>query len=269
MPELPEVETVIGNLKPRLIGKKVLALEYAAPHLHVLPNGLAAEEVWNGKIFKEIGRLGKYIEFIFAGNDAVVAHLRMTGKFFFSDSPDHEKHTHFVLKLDDSNYLNFNDVRKFGRFVYASNEKEMRKALPLGVDALTVEDSQIRELMERYPNRKLKAFLLDQEKIAGIGNIYADEICFRIGITPDSPLSAAGPNKLGHAIRSVLTAAIGSGGTTVRDYRNAEGGYGAFQIELKVYGRDNCAVCGSQLLKTKTAGRTTRHCPKCQAGKNE
>ena len=156
-------------------------------------------------------------------------------------------------------------MRKFARFVYVGNSSDIASFIAEGPDALSVTESYISSAIEKWPHRKLKVFLLDQKRIAGIGNIYADEICHLCGLSPESPMIRADPHKLVSAVKEILNNAIRLNGTTLRDYQNADGEYGDFQNSLKVYGQDICGSCGTVTVKTKLAGRTTRFCPKCQA----
>ncbi len=264
MPELPEVENVVRTMRPYLAGKIITDVVHIADHLSVLPYGFSASGTWLGKKVAVIDRHGKYIKLMFTDNTAYVIHLRMTGKIFFRDEPDPGKHIHFIAKTDEGRFLHFSDVRKFARFVYVADSSEIDSFVAGGPDALTISSSWLESAQKRWPERKIKVFLLDQKQIAGVGNIYADEICHLCGIAPDAPLKNADPGKLASAVRTILEKAIKLNGTTLRDYQNADGQYGGFQNTLKVYGRDVCGSCGTKTVKIKLGGRTTRFCPKCQ-----
>ncbi|MBN1646714.1 MAG: bifunctional DNA-formamidopyrimidine glycosylase/DNA-(apurinic or apyrimidinic site) lyase [Spirochaetales bacterium] len=265
MPELPEVENVMRSLAGYIVGKNAVEIFHCAEHLLVMPYGYTAERCWLGREIHDLKRHGKYIRLFFSDNSVFVIHLRMTGKFFFASKPETEKHNHLILLLDSGMYLHFNDVRKFARFVFVPPGGDSTAFLPYGPDALTVSDSFLEESCRKWPAAKIKTFLLDQNKIAGIGNIYADEICHEAGFVPDKPLGTIDPYRLGKAIRKLLARAVESGGTTLRDYRNAYGEMGQFQQTLKVYGRNTCGTCGLGLHKMRLAGRTTRFCPLCQS----
>lgn len=264
MPELPEVENVVRTMRPHLAGNKICEIVHIADHLSVLPYGVSLSETWLGKKVEKINRHGKYIKLMFDNNTAYVIHLRMTGKVFFKEEPDPGKHIHFIAAVDSGSFFHFSDVRKFARFVYVADSAAIDSFVAEGPDALTISTSWLEYAIEKWPQRKIKVFLLDQKRIAGIGNIYADEICHLCGIAPDASLGNADPEKLASAIKTILEKAVKLNGTTLRDYRNADGEYGGFQNTLKVYGQDICGSCGADTVKMKLGGRTSRFCPKCQ-----
>jgi formamidopyrimidine-DNA glycosylase len=268
MPELPEVENVIRTMRTQLESRSIVSLVHVAEHLHNLPFGLSTEYCWIGKEVSSLARHGKYIQLFFSDGSGFVIHLRMTGKFFFAELPEESKHTHFICKLDNGIFMHFNDVRKFARFQFIPAGQNINQSLPNGPDALSVSADYITKAAIKWPGTKLKTFLLDQNKIAGIGNIYADEICHAAGIVPDTPLNSiqkADGERLAAIIREMLARAIKLKGTTLRDYRDAAGKQGEYQFSLKVYGQTNCGSCGAETVKMKLAGRTTRFCPICQS----
>ena len=216
----------------------------------------------------DIDRRGKYLIFIFS-NETMISHLRMEGKYFYYPKAHQvDKHTHVVFYFKDGSELHYNDFRKFGR-MQMSNFKylDLPPLSELGKEPfeLTVDDL--------YPyfkgsNRYLKEVLLDQHIILGLGNIYANETCFMMGLHPKTRvknLSKVKIQKLIDASCDVLSRAIEQGGTTVHTF-SALGIDGRFQVELKVHGHENepCQVCGTKIKKIKVGGRGTYYCPKCQ-----
>ncbi|WP_418765177.1 bifunctional DNA-formamidopyrimidine glycosylase/DNA-(apurinic or apyrimidinic site) lyase [Mailhella sp.] len=201
---------------------------------------------------------------------ALAFHLRMTGRLFvYPAGAKPEKHTRVVFTLDDGRLLFFDDTRKFGQ-VRALSTREMESWnfwRELGPEPLEVSEG---EFAARFSSgRAVKALLLDQSVVAGVGNIYADESLFRAGIRPDAPgksLSADRLCRLHHALAEVLLESIRECGSSIRDYRTARGDVGAFQNRFRVYGRagEPCVVCGTKLRSGRVAGRSTVWCPHCQ-----
>lgn len=273
MPELPEVETVRKSLESVLIGKKILKG-------HVTYQGLlknidkdAFLAVLQNKIIRQIRRRGKYLLFMLSDEWTLVFHLRMTGQLIFCEKERAiSKHTHVRLELDGKKELRFADIRKFG-MIYLEKSgliHNLKGLAALGPEPLE-EDFTIHYLKERLKGKKgsIKSFLLDQGQIAGIGNIYADEILFKAGLNPEKEglsLSNEEISKLYVAVRYCLQKGIDNRGTSFRDYVDGRGEKGNMQEELQVYGRGGlpCKLCGDTLIKTRTAGRGTVFCPTCQ-----
>jgi formamidopyrimidine-DNA glycosylase len=218
-----------------------------------------------------VERRGKYLLLRLSGALILALHLRMTGQLTVEPAEEPvTKATYLILKLDNRTELRFRDQRKFGKaFVYAANTvpKSLDK---LGPEPLSGEFT-VDVLAKRLAGHKLavKKALLNQELIAGIGNIYADEGLFVAGIHPSrltSSLTQAEIGRLYQAIRQVLSEGIQYGGTSVRDYVNGEGEPGSYQEQLRVYGRKGqpCAVCGAPIAKMNLGGRGTHFCPLCQ-----
>ena len=201
---------------------------------------------------------------------ALAFHLRMTGRLFvYPEGTAPEKHTRVVFTLDDGRLLFFDDTRKFGQ-VRALSPLEMERWKfwrELGPEPLEASDE---EFAARFSSgRAVKALLLDQSVVAGVGNIYADESLFRAGIRPDAPgtsLSAERLFRLHHALVDVLLESIRDCGSSIRDYRTARGDVGAFQNRFRVYGRagEKCVSCGRRLSSGRVAGRATVWCSRCQ-----
>ena len=285
MPELPEVETVRRQLEPALVGR-VLAEVEILDHRLVQPRDrseVAAE--LRGEQVVAVGRRGKYLVVQFASRRALVVHLRMTGAFLVGAAATGGAgggaggvlpgaaaipHLRALLVLDDGVEVAFRDVRRFGTWTLLEpGELQPYLARRLGPEPLGAFSAA--DLGTRLARRQgpIKAVILDQSTVAGVGNIYADEALWRSRIHPLRPaagLSATEVRSLHRAIRAALTAGIARQGATLRDYRAPDGSSGSMQDEFKVYGRDGepCPRCGRELAKSRVAGRGTHFCPRCQ-----
>lgn len=274
MPELPEVETVRRSLLPLVIGKKIEQVSVGA-FAGVLggmdPASFAA--LTTGSTIADIRRRGKYLLFDLADGAGFIVHLRMTGNLTHARSgAEPVRFEHLSIHLDDGSSIRFADQRKFGRIEY--RPKLGRRPLDgkLGPEPLT-RSFNAAYLAERVRNRTapIKALILDQRIIAGVGNIYADEALFRSRIHPTTPggaLSGTQVASLVRAIKSVLRSAIEHRGTTFASYRDANGETGTNQFRLRIYGRGRsgkpCLRCGRQLATLTVGGRTSHFCPHCQ-----
>lgn len=274
MPELPEVETVRRSLLPLLTGWTITAVSSLTLGVLSIDPSLTL----TGLTIKTIRRRGKYLLFdLIPGAVCMVVHLRMTGQFHYLDQPPIlQKHDHVLLALERAGslaWLVYHDTRRFGRIqVLPAGEIGRLSGLAvLGPEPLV--DSFNGDLLARRLARRqktsLKAALLDQTVLAGLGNIYADESLFAAGISPlrrAGSLSPAEADRLADIIRRVLTAAIGCRGTSIRDYVDGLNVRGHFQYQLQVYGRGGqpCLRCGTPLVRRTIAGRTTCSCPVCQ-----
>lgn len=279
MPELPEVETIVKGLRENILGKKVQKAEIRYGNIFRDCSGKIFSEDNLKKAIKNIEgqriiavrRRGKYI--IFELDDfSLIVHLRMTGKFSSEPAILKDKHTHVIFFFGEDDFLAYNDVRKFGTIQVIACEEEFEKTTasrlgpePLG-DEFTLE-YLLQELKQTKKN--IKAFLLTQEKIAGIGNIYADEILFYAGVNPLRPgntISAEEGEKLYHGIKEKLLLGIEAGGASIRNYVNEKGEKGKFQDLIQVYGRKGCCCpkCGAEFITKTVAGRTSTFCPQCQ-----
>ena len=258
MPELPEVETVVRSLAPRLTGRRILSARFTSRF--VTPgnrNKLAAKIA--GRTIETVRRRGKFILFALDAG-ALAVHLGMTGKLLLDGVVT--PHTHGVFELDRGVLL-YDDPRQFGRIEWGSTRAERLGPEPLEIG--------LKEFTARVRRRKtrMKALLLNQTFLAGMGNIYVDEALFTAGIHPlaiASRLSAPRVARLHQAIREILTLAIEHRGSSISDYVDAEGQRGGFQLLHRVYGREGepCAHCGGAIRKMVVAGRGTHYCPKCQ-----
>lgn len=295
MPELPEVETVARTLSPCLTGRSLVRIDVLNPG--TWQGATPARDLCAGGPLPlaGTGRRGKVLLVFFRRNGTplpesrslyhpdlleqeedsallgLAFHLKMSGRLFvYPAGTQPEKHTRLILHLDDGSMVFFDDARKFGyaRAVTPAALREWEFWRKLGPEPFELDDDAF---AMRFAGRggAIKALLLDQSVIAGIGNIYADESCFRAGIRPDVPartVDVARLARLRRALVEVLEESIKACGSSIKDYRTARGDAGAFQNAFKVYGRsgEKCLVCGAALRTTKTAGRTTVYCPGCQ-----
>jgi len=273
MPELPEVETVKRSLTPFLKGVQIENVEILFSGIIKEPEPALFREKIKDKTVIEIKRRGKYLLFDLNEDLTMVIHLRMTGQLTISSRElPINKHTHLIFTLSSGKELRFTDVRKFGLvYLVSSGMWEGIKGLfNLGFEPLA-EDFTYEVFAEIITNKqgKLKPFLLDQSKIAGIGNIYADEILFEAELHPQremKTLTSEEIKKLYHALRVKLEEGIKYRGTSKRDYVDGRGEKGHFQERLQVYGRGGqvCNKCGIRLQRIVIAGRGTVFCPHCQ-----
>ncbi|MFT8728061.1 MAG: DNA-formamidopyrimidine glycosylase [Liquorilactobacillus ghanensis] len=272
MPELPEVETVRRGLVKLIKNKTIKQVKVIYPKIVVGDPLEFAQQLQNKKI-ETIGRRGKFLLFNFNQGVTMVSHLRMEGKYFVksADKPL-EKHTHVVFSFTDGLQLRYNDVRKFGRMqlVKTNSIAQLPNLAKLGPEPLS-DQFVLPDFVQKLANKKkaIKAVLLDQTVVAGLGNIYADEVLWLSKIhplTPAAKLSVKQISVLRQQIITELTAAVKAGGTTVRSYTDAFEHSGNFQFDLHVYGRQGqpCQRCGSQIMKIRVAQRGTHFCPSCQ-----
>lgn len=260
MPELPEVETVVRTVAPFLIGKRILSAEFSSKF--VTPGNrkkLATALV--GRKIETIRRRGKFIVMTLDSGTLTV-HLGMTGQLLVEGARG--QHVHGFFTLDDG-VLVYRDPRQFGRIEWsAADPPRVRK---LGPEPLEIGPEEFRKRLRR--KTRVKALLLNQTFLAGIGNIYADESLFSAGIHPlalASRISAPRAERLRLAIREILSHAISLGGSSISDYVDARGERGWFQVEHRVYGRggEPCKTCGTPIRRILVAQRGTHFCPKCQ-----
>ena len=294
MPELPEVETVRRGLAPVMDGVRIARLTQRRADLRFpFPERFA--ERLEGRRVIGVGRRAKYLVTEIEGGDTLVMHLGMSGRFaiqtpaaarsdqlgiFTHVAGEIAKHDHVTIEMSTGATITYNDARRFGFMLLIPTAELAAHALfadigvePLG-DALTAD-----HLANRAHGRKtdLKAFLLDQRNIAGLGNIYVAEALYRARLKPTKPASllalrngSASPHalRLVPEIKAVLEAALQAGGSTLRDYRQADGERGSFQDRFLVYGRAGQAcsqgACAGQIKRIVQAGRSTFYCPKCQ-----
>ena len=264
MPELPEVETVANGVHDRVHGQRIESVWTSGkPQTFKSPETEIAEVLTGAKI-ERVQRVGKTVVMRLEGGAEFLIHLGMTGRLLVS-APDvlQPPHTHAVLSLSGGNELRFVDARRFGRLSVLRESY----AGP-GAEPLTITDD---EFVALFAGRKtpIKAALLNQSLLHGVGNIYADESLFRAGIKPTKHagrVTKKALKRLRAELVEVLKHAIELGGSSVSDYVDAEGVRGFFQLQHKVYGRagENCKDCKTALKKVIVGGRTTIYCPACQ-----
>ncbi|WP_026961261.1 DNA-formamidopyrimidine glycosylase [Alicyclobacillus herbarius] len=272
MPELPEVENVRRSLETLVVGKTIERVEVRLPRIVRTPDDaerFAAELA--GCRIEGVDRRGKYLIFRVPPYQ-LVSHLRMEGQYRLHPHGDAERpHTHVIFHFTDGTELRYRDVRQFGTMDLVG----MGEPLPKGLTSLGpepfAEDLDGAALYRRIHGRRapIKAVLLDQTCLAGLGNIYVDEALFLARIHPEraaEKLTRRQCSELLDAVRDVLTRAIAAGGSSVSTYVDGYGRHGGFQMELNVYAREGqaCRVCQSTIVKTRVAGRGTHFCPNCQ-----
>jgi formamidopyrimidine-DNA glycosylase len=268
MPELPEVETIVRELREKISNEIFSDIDPLWPGSMVVEDGLQLEQ----KQIKKVRRKGKYI-FFELDQGYLFVHLRMTGQLIVQDVyPDDKKHLRLIFKFISGKYLLFYDLRKFGRVYHTIRPESILKNT--GIDALS-EDLDLNYFQAMVKDRPtmVKSFFLDQKNIAGFGNIYIDESLFRAGIHPETRLSNLSNreiNSLYHESRKVLLDAVDRMGSTISDYKTTGGGFGTNQNYFKVYQRQGlpCYVCQTTITKSKIGGRGTHYCPKCQKNEN-
>lgn len=270
MPELPEVETIARTLAPAIVGRRVAGIELI--YRPLLRTGRKTLGALTGGRVLGVRRRGKMLLIEIEGGRTLVFHLKMTGQFFFAESSEsRDKHTRLIIRFDDDrNELRFRDVRKFGFLLCVAGEPESAcsELSCLGPEPLEVGFPEFAAILEGRRGR-VKSVLLDQRRIAGVGNIYADEMLFDARIHPQtqaSSLRKPAAERLYESMRKILALAIASKGSTLRDYRDADGNEGNFQESHKVYDRtgEPCVVCGTPIRMTRIGGRSSHFCPKCQ-----
>lgn len=269
MPELPEVQTVLSTLERMISSRKIKSIDVLSPDV-ILCDVDGFKERLKGRSFVSFKRRGKYL--IFEMEDvALVSHLRMEGKYFVEDRNDPiRKHTHVIFHLDDGTDLRYHDVRRFGRMELIEKDDDYRQFHGLGPEPFSDEFNALYGWnFCRNAKRSIKMTLLDQSFVAGIGNIYADEICFRCGIRPESRASKLSRKRWEALVmhtQEVLSEAITHGGSTIRSYTSSLGVTGLFQLQVHMYGRENqpCHVCGTSIKKVRHGQRGTHYCPVCQ-----
>jgi len=285
MPELPEVETIARDLSPRLVNLKISQVRVLVGRLVNLPVR-QWEKRLIGKKIKKVWRRGKHIIFDLSDGEHLVIHLKMTGQLIWRGRralvvgghpivgvgqklPN--RFSRVVFAFSDGSRLFFNDVRKFGWLKILSTDDLQTLLAKLGPEPLAggLTAARLHELLAGKARSRLKTALLDQSKMAGLGNIYVDEVLFASHLRPDRPVASVKPTEwlaLAAAIKRVLRLAIKHRGTSFSDYRDAQGEKGNFLKYLQVYGRSgqNCRHCGRPLNKTKLNGRGTHWCERCQ-----
>ncbi|MCZ2342167.1 MAG: bifunctional DNA-formamidopyrimidine glycosylase/DNA-(apurinic or apyrimidinic site) lyase [Bacteroidales bacterium] len=270
MPELPEVETVVRDVRPWLIGRRIVTLTVGTRSLRRpwQPQWTAAVV---GTRVIALRRRAKWILVDLDTGARLVIHLGMSGQLTTADADvPLSDHTHFVCDLDDARQLRFRDVRRFGSVELFADEEAVAAFLAarVGPEPEELHASTFHEAI-RASSRTIKAILLDQRIAAGVGNIYADEALHRAGVHPQrrgDTLTFTETERLRAAIAAVMAFAITHRGSSIRDYVGGAGQRGAFQNEFRVYGRtgEPCKACGTPIMMLRVAGRASHFCPRCQ-----
>ena len=277
MPELPEVETVRRGLLPVMEGQRILRADVNRPDLRFpLPPRMA--DRLQGAVVQSLRRRSKYILADLSTGETLLIHLGMSGRIlisgqslgeFYHDHPAPQKHDHVVFHMENGARITFNDARRFGAMDLMDTGTAARHLLmvALGPEPLGNGFNES-YLTARLAGRMtpIKSALLDQHNIAGLGNIYVCEVLFRAGVHPARPAADTSAPPLVPIIRAVLTEAIEAGGSSLRDYRQADGELGYFQHRFQVYDRkgDPCLRCAAPIERLVQSGRSSFYCPNCQ-----
>jgi formamidopyrimidine-DNA glycosylase len=293
MPELPEVETVRRGLEPAMVGARIVAVEQRRPDLRFpFPEGFV--ERLQGNEVTALGRRAKYLLADLSSGDVLIMHLGMTGRFlvnhngttfapgeFYSEGGGERNHDHVVFRLSNGAHIIYSDARRFGFMDLAPREglADSRHFKDMGIEPLGNELSG-EAIARLFHKRKapLKAALMDQRLIAGLGNIYVCEALFRARLHPEAPAGSlatptgkprAKAHLLAQTIRDVLSEAVEAGGSTLRDFAQTDGSLGYFQHSFRVYDREGDACmtpgCRGTVRRLVQGGRSTFYCPACQA----
>ena len=267
MPELPEVETVLRTIAPHVVGRRVLGVEVSERRLRQpIPSGFESE--LHGEQIVGARRRAMYLIFELGSGRTWVVHLGMSGRLVVGNPPEGLDHVHVRIRLERGVSLYFRDPRRFGLMRIDASEPELGVLgpEPLG-QAFAAE--YLWEQIRRHRRVAIKSLLMDQRVVVGVGNIYANEALFEAGVRPArraGRLRRTGVDRLVARVRSVLLRAIEHRGSSLLDYRDADGNVGEFQNGLGVYDRagDPCRACGTAIRRTLVGGRGTFWCPACQ-----
>jgi len=278
MPELPEVETIRRDLHRKVKDKEIKFVTVNTPKIVKEPPISEFCTQIEGKVFKNINRRGKYLVIELDSGKKLVIHLGMTGLLIYPFNEDSKKiinvkHNHLVFTFIDGTKLIFNDVRKFGKIYLVSNLNQIEGMAKLGLDPLDdcFKEEIFVQILNKKKKSKIKSFLMNQEFITGLGNIYVNEVLYRANIHPLRKISSLHKEEIGNLyqqIKLVLNKAIKAGGSTVADeaYLNTDGEKGKFAEKLQVYARkgEPCVKCGHSIDVVRIEGRSSFICPQCQ-----
>lgn len=267
MPELPEVETIRRGLEERILGKKVRRVEINTDRMVKEPSPKRFKEEVEGKKITQVIRRGKYLILVLSSGKSIVIHLRMTGQLIYGRK---DAKSRVAFLLSQGKYLNLKDTRHLGEIRLVENWKKVPGIARIGIEPL--ENSFTFKVFGKMLNKKkakIKPLLMNQEFLAGVGNIYAQEALFKARIHPEKQanrLKQEQVKSLFFEMRRVLNRAIDYKGSSLVSYVDADGRRGSFHSRLQVYGRggEPCVKCRSPLKFIKLAGRGTTFCPKCQ-----
>jgi formamidopyrimidine-DNA glycosylase len=273
MPELPEVETVTRALRPHLLFRKIIGIDTHTPKLRTNLKFWDHPEIIGQSII-DVYRRAKYLIVELSGLQTIIFHFGMSGTCRIElQSTPLVAHDHVVVDFDNRQSLRFNDPRRFG--LVEVHGIDSQGELPVKLSNLPPEpledefDVHYFRSICRFSHRPIKALMMDQNRVVGVGNIYASEALFRARIHPLMPchrLSIVRQHRLVQAIKIVLTKAIAAGGTTIADFQSVDGREGKFNLELNVYGKtgESCPLCDRAIKRVVITGRSTFYCPKCQ-----
>ncbi|CAN5745712.1 bifunctional DNA-formamidopyrimidine glycosylase/DNA-(apurinic or apyrimidinic site) lyase [soil metagenome] len=273
MPELPEAETIVRDLRARIPGAAVRRV--VVTHADVLHRGLSPamlDRRLRGRRITDVTRRGKNVVLEFEGQVRLIINLGMTGRVVTSDATRAGELRHIAIRfhLDDGRALLYDDARRFGDLDLRDERGWAERDAELGVEPLSEHFTAARlHDLTRTSISPIRNWLLDQRRVAGVGNIYALEALFRAGVRPTRrarTLARRETAALTDALRSVLQESIDARGTTISDYRDGSGQPGGFDQRLRVYGRTGkpCVVCGSQVKRVVLSNRSAFYCPTCQ-----
>ncbi len=271
MPELPEVETIRRQLAPQVVGRTIVAARILDPRWTRPDPPRAVEAQLRGAVVERLGRAGKYLVWALSEDRYLLQHLRMTGTLLY-DPPVAPPHTRVLLELDDGHRVVYIDPRRFGtgHLVHGASARDEYLRARLGIEPLTPGfTAEHLRTLARGRTAPVKAFVLDQRQIAGVGNIYADEALFRAGIHPLRPagrLTKADWERVRVGIEEALSAGIEAKGASIDDFRHVDGARGSFQDLFLVHRREGepCPRCGDMIRKLVVGGRGTYVCERCQ-----
>jgi formamidopyrimidine-DNA glycosylase len=272
MPELPEVETICRGLQPHLQGRTIVRVDVLQPRLRSLVEPALPGRLQDETIVR-VGRRAKYILIFLANKTVWVFHLGMSGKLIHVDAAiPMQKHDHMVATLDNGRELRYHDPRRFGLSVVVAEARlhELPQLRHLGLDPFDSQfDGPYLHAFTKRSARRIRDLLLDQQVVAGVGNIYANEILFRVGIRPTHRacrLPRSKVEQIAAMIPKVLGDAIRWCGTSFSDYRDADDNFGAFQKRLRVYDREGekCRSCPSVIKRLPLGNRSVFYCSACQ-----
>lgn len=277
MPELPEVETIKETLKPSVLHKTIKKVTIYWERIIQYPEPDRFSALLQSQEILDMKRRGKYLLF-YLTDDVLISHLRMEGKYgLYKKGDPIDAHTHVIFRFTDDTELRYKDVRKFGtmHLYRKGTEFHLPPLHHLGPEPFSSSFNG-NHLYERFQKteRVVKNVLLDQRIVAGLGNIYVDEVLYRCSIHPNTKarnLSFEQCETLAEETKTTLREAINAGGTTIRTYVNTHGDIGLFQLNLYVYGQEgkSCKQCGVPIEKIKVGGRGTHFCPGCQGDYQE
>ena len=275
MPELPEVETIKNQLKEKIVGKTIKEVKVNLPKMI---KGLSAKEFITkvkGAKVKDVARRAKLLIIFLSSGDSLIIHLKLTGQIIYKNQIKNQnyKHAHIIYHFKDKSVLFHNDLRQFGyvRLMETANLPEFFLKEKFGPEPLeknfTLE--KFRKIIFQKPRREIKPLLMDQNFIAGVGNVYASETCFCAKVLPTRMIENFKDDEIKNiyqCLLNILRAAIKFQGTSADAYLDIHGREGRYLSKLKVYGREGekCLRCGGQIKKIILKGRGTFYCPKCQ-----